>query len=231
MKGAIVPHQGQETGRLMRMAVLIAAGLLAGCNMVTSPKPLFFAQDAVGQPQLRPGVWVDEQPGCPVDTDKPRDQWPDCADTWIVRPNEIVAAKDKGKPSDAGDHYPMLLAKGDPAVMQIALADDGGGPPTYVYIGLRVLKRDGQGRVVEYKMWPALCGPPPPPADPSPDGDPMLTRHPIDGLVIDRKNHDCVASEPGPVRVSVEKSEAWSDTGAKDDEGRDRARWVRDGER
>ncbi len=85
--------------------------------------------------------------------------------------------------------------------------------------------------MIEYKMWPALCGPPPPPGDPNPDGDPMLTRHPIDGLVLDRKNHNCVASAPAPVRVSAQQSEAWNDADAKDNEGRDRARWVRDGER
>jgi hypothetical protein len=218
----------------MRIAAIIcAAGLLAGCNIVTSEKPLFFARDAAGQPQLRPGVWMDEKTGCDIDLAKPMDKWPDCADAWVVRPGEILAAHDTttaAKPAaDGWTHYPFVLARGEPAILQVAMTDDA-GKAAYVYGGLRVLKRDAQNRAVEYKLWPALCGPPPS-ADASDTGDGMVTRHPIDGLVIDKKNHDCIASDPGPVRVSVTKSEAWNDADAKENEGRDRAKWVRDGEK
>jgi len=214
----------------MRIAALLCtAALLGGCNMITSERPLFSAADAAGQPQLRPGVWIGEKPDCQIDEAKPRDQWPDCIDSWVVRPNEVVAARDKGKPPGAGDRYPIVLAKGDPAVLQIGLTNDAGAIGGYVYAGLKPLKRDERGRIIEYKLWPALCGPPPK-ADPNDQGDGMVTSHPLDGLVIDKKNHDCVATDPAPVRVSARLSEAWNDAdGGSADDGR--ARWVRDGER
>jgi hypothetical protein len=220
----------RSTIRSGRIAALIAfAALLTGCNMVTSPKPLFFAADAVGQPQLRPGVWVSKGPACVIDEQTPREAWPDCADSWIVRPGEVINSKNKDRPQGAGDHFPIVLAKGDPAVLQIGLTDDAGLFAAYVYMGLRVLKRDAEGRVIAYKLWPALCGPPPK-ADPNATGDLQLTARPIAGLVLDTKNHDCIASAQAPVHRSVSLSEAWNDEDSAAS-GHDEARWVRDDER
>jgi hypothetical protein len=210
----------------MRIAAVIAvAALLGGCNVVTSTTPLFSAADARDQAQLRPGLWIQEKQGCAVDTALPIDRWPGCADGWVVRPDEIVAGRDPGAPPATWVHYPIVLARGDPAILQVAMAENGGAP-TYVYGGLRPLKLDSQGRVVEYRLWPALCGPPPE-ADPTGKTSATVTQHPIDGLVMDEKNQDCVASDPGPVRESVAKSEAWDN---RDNQGRNLARWVRDGE-
>jgi hypothetical protein len=80
--------------------------------------------------------------------------------------------------------------------------------------------------VIEYKGWLAQCGPPPPP-DPTGQQNGVTTRQPIEGLVLDAKGQDCVASAQGPVRVSVRESEAWEDAS---DHSHDLARWVRDGE-
>ena len=38
----------------------LAALLLGGCSMVTSPEPMFTAADAVGAPALRDGLWGGE---------------------------------------------------------------------------------------------------------------------------------------------------------------------------
>lgn len=84
-----------------------------------------------------------------------------------------------------------------------------------------------KGRVIEYRLWPALCGPPPPP-DPTGQKNAVVTQQPVDGLVVDKDKQDCIASAQGSVRESMLKSEAW-DNG--DNEGRNMARWVRDGER
>jgi hypothetical protein len=213
----------------MRIAAIIiaAALLLGGCNVVTSTKPLFAAADAQGQAQLRPGVWANERAGCKFDDTRPMDTWPDCADRWVVRPAAVLAARDNALPRDQWTLYSYLLVRGDPAILQIAASDPGGAATTYLYAGLRPLKRDGGGRVVEYKAWLAQCGPTPP-ADPSGKNDPLTTTQPLEGLVMDPAKHDCIASAPGPVRESVRLSEAWLGT---DQEGRDRARWVRDGER
>ena len=214
----------------MRIAAWVCAALmLGGCNFVTSPKPLFFAKDATGQPQLKPGIWMDEKAGCTIDPSQPLAKWPDCSDAWVVRPDEILAAKEADKPakaSSAWTHYKIVLARGDPAVLQVEVGNDGDLQLGYVYGGLRPLKLDAQGRVIEYKLWPALCGPPP--AEPTDTKGGFVTRHPIEGLKVDEKLQDCVASAQGPVQASVKLSEAWNDK--DDNEGRDRARWVREGE-
>jgi len=211
----------------MRIAtVLGAAGLLAGCNSVVSTTPLFSVKDAQGQPQLRSGVWLDENAPCDFDRGKPVSEWPGCATGWVVRPGVVMAFAGTDPPNPGQTRYRFVLAKGDPVTVQVTLDDGGGAPPTYAYMGLRPLKLDAQGRVIEYKMWMALCGPPPPP-DPTGEHDATTTRQPIDGLLMDASKHDCVASAQGPVRESVRRSEAWS----RDDKGRDRALWVRDGER
>lgn len=211
----------------MRVVALIGLGaLLAGCNMVTSTTPLFSSADARGQAQPRPGVWMDENNTCLVDTTKPIDQWPGCADAWLVHPGAILAGRDPGAPASAWTRYETVLAKGDPAVLQIEVGADS-PPKGYIYLGLRPLKLDAQGRVIEFKAWPALCGPPPP-ADPAGQQPPPVTQQPIAGLVPDQDHHGCIASARGPVLASVKESEAWG----ADTEGRsrDHARWIRDGD-
>jgi hypothetical protein len=213
----------------MRISAVIGLGaMLAGCNMVTSTTPLFSSADARGQAQFRSGVWMDEDKTCAVDTSKPIGEWPDCADGWVVHPGEVLAGRDAKTPPSAWQHYKTLLTGGDPAVMQIQVGDDGDGPNGYVYVGVRVLKSDAQGRIVEYKAWPALCGPPPT-SDPTGEKSAVVTDKLIAGLVIDKDKQDCIASAQGPVRVSVRASEAWG--GDEDHRGRDFARWIRDGDR
>ncbi|HEX4196698.1 MAG TPA: hypothetical protein VHZ26_04585 [Caulobacteraceae bacterium] len=211
----------------MRIVALIGLGaLLAGCNMVTSTSPLFSSADVRGQPQPRPGVWMDEDNTCIFDTAKPIGQWPGCADAWVVHPGAILAGRDPGTPISAWTSYKTTLAKGDPAVLQIEVGADN-PPKGYIYVGLRTLKSDSHGRVIEYKAWPALCGPPAPP-DPTGQQPPAVTQQPIAGLVIDKDHHDCTASAKGPVLAAVKASEAWG--GDADGRGRDHARWVRDGD-
>jgi len=213
----------------MRFSVLICASLmLASCNTVTSTTPLFSSADTSGQAQFRSGVWMDEDKTCAVDTSKPMTDWPDCADAWVVHPGEILAGRDPGAPLSAWTSYKTLLTRGDPAVLQIEVGADGTDPGGFVYAGVRVLKTDAQGRIVEYRAWPALCGPPPAP-DPTGEKSAVVTDKPIAGLVIDKDKQDCIASAQGPVLISVKASEAWG--GDEADRGRDTARWVRDGDK
>jgi hypothetical protein len=211
----------------MRIATFVwAAVVLAGCDMITSSTPLFFPRDALGQAQLRPGVWVQESSNCVLDTTQPMDLWPDCADRWVVRPGEVLAGRDRGAPMSSATIYQTVLARGRPPILQVAVHDDT-GVAGYIYLGLRPLKQDSEGRVIEYKAWPALCGPPSPP---DPTGQMSGgSREPLPGLVMDSKGQDCVASSQGPVRLSAGKSEGWGD--ADNNKGYQLARWVRDAER
>lgn len=210
----------------MRVSGVICAGLLlASCNMVTSATPLFSSADA--RPGgFRAGVWLVVDKTCAVDTSKPITQWPDCADAWVVHPGEFIAGRDADKPLSAWTHFKTVLTRGDPAVLQMGVGPEGNDPGGYAYAGVRVLKSDDDGRVIEYRAWAALCGPPPP-ADPTGQKSAVMTDKLLPGLTVDKTQQDCIASDKAPVLASVKASEAWSQD---DNPGRDTARWVRDGD-
>jgi hypothetical protein len=221
----------KRRGAAMRMIVLAVLGLaamgLGGCNIVTSDTPMFTAADAHGQAQMRPGVWTDEQQACDFDAKAPVDTWPNCARGWVVTPGGVTGPREPGQPRSAWVESPTVLAAGDPPVLQVR-ADVGESLPartlpSYIYAGVRALKLDAEGRIVEIETWPAQCGPPPPPGPDGKGGD-RLTNDPIPGLVVDREKNTCKAVTPQPLRVSARRSEAWATI-------MNRSRWVRDGER
>ena len=208
----------------MRIAAVLGAALgLAGCNMVTSTTPMFADKDIRGQAQPRAGVWMSEHQTCDFDAGAPIDTWPKCADGWIVAPGAVIGPREQGAPRAAWVSNPTVFAAGDPPVMQIHIAGATEPIPPYLYAGIRPLKLDAEGRIVEFKSWPALCGPPPPP-DPNSKEIGGLTKEPIEGMTLDQSHQSCIATTPDLVRLSVRKSEAWSGDG-------DRSRWVRDGDR
>jgi hypothetical protein len=145
----------------------------------------------------------------------------------VVHPGQILAGRDAKAPPSTWESYKTLLTTGNPAVLQVEVGPESDGPKGYVYVGVRTLKTDAQGRIIEYKAWPALCGPPPKP-DPTGEKSAVVTDQPIAGLVVDKDKQDCIASAQGPVRAAVAQSEAWN---GDDNGGRDTARWIRDGDK
>jgi hypothetical protein len=214
---------------MMRGLAIVAAGmLLSGCNLIVSQTPLFSAKDAQGQAQMRPGVWSDDGKTCDYDVAAPVDSWPACANGWVVQTDGHVLAPHKhGDPRASWTQFPYLIVKNDPPVMQVRMQVDQGAinPQIYIYTGMRILKSDTEGRVTAYKMWPVLCGPPPPP-DPHAKGFPGLTHEPVKGVVVDEKQQVCTATTQAPVRFSAGPSEAWN--GHDDNTS---GHWVRDGDR
>jgi hypothetical protein len=200
----------------MRLILVIACALtLSGCNYVVSQDPLFSTPDARGAPRLRPGVWMKPDKDCAFDQAKPARTWPECARPMLVRPDRLEDPNHKDKTVF------YLVAANDPPIFQIPMSDDR-KKPVYLYGGMRIAKRDAQGRVTGFVSWMAQCGPPPPKPRPDDAHPRYLTEHPLPGLRIDEESGLCIASEPGPVRASVKVSEAWNDDVKP-------ASWVRDG--
>jgi hypothetical protein len=212
-------------------ALVMSAAALTGCgNAVTSSKPLFAAQDARGQAQPRPGVWgytsSTKLPTCKVDTSQPEATWDTCAGGFIVRPGEILGQSTPGQPLALD--YRFVLAHGSPAVFQVLVVGDKDLAGRYYYTGMRPLKFDKQGQVIELKAWQAMCGPPPP-DDPTGRGA-KLTDRMIHGLTPDARKENCVATSAALVRVSVKDSDAWvTKSGGGVNEMY--VQWIRDGER
>lgn len=197
--------------------------LLGGCNRVHSERPLFNAADQAGAPVLRDGLWLIQNnlgdfadDDCRVSTRKPANRWPDCADWMIVRGGEILGLDREEKSPGEWVSIPFVLAGGEPAVFQFASEYDG--KPDFNYFGMEPLSSDAEGRVIAFRSWPALCGPPPPP---TPKGaEPRyVTLDPMPGLAIVENN--CTAETREAVLASARASRAW-------DDGRSGARWIRD---
>jgi hypothetical protein len=224
-------------GAIMTFAKLVAvsafavsAAALASCgNAVTSLKPLFSTQDARGQAQPRPGVWGYSNstmlPTCKVDTSQPFATWDRCAGGFVVRPGEVLGLGVPGGPLVVD--YRFVLARGAPAVFQVLVVGDQDLAGRYYYTGMRPVKFDSQGRVIELKAWQAMCGPSPP-EDPTGQGA-KLTDQMIRGLTADERHENCVTTSAAPVRVSVKASDAWA-TKSGGGVNEMYVQWVRDGE-
>lgn len=222
------------------LLVLAAALMLGGCNMVYAEQPLFTAADAAGAPAMRPGLWSKRAADCVFDGAKPIADWPECADPVLVTADRMG---DPGKPDKQGAY---ILAGGDPRVLQMELEMDPDKPAIWIFVGVKPLKTDAEGRITEARTWMVLCGPPPPPRPETPDAAipenetpeqaeariqadiaatvaAGVTREPLPGLEV--KEGMCVARERDPVRNAARASLAW------DDGEPSIIYWVRDGTR
>jgi hypothetical protein len=215
---------------MRRLMLLVAlAGLLGGCNMVTSTRPLFNAVDAAGAPQFRPGLWTHPDAGCVFDAATPAHTWPYCAGSVIVRPTYFRGIRfgsaaphaddDKAMPTDA---VPYVLAGAYPSVLQVRIGDPG-RPKQYVYQGLRPTKLDENGLIIEARMWLVQCGPPEPPAPGSNEKFYRATQSPLPGLTM--KGTDCIARDGETVLRAARASEGWRQN---DGGWGPTIRWVRD---
>lgn len=217
------------------MAVLVVLPLLAACNLVTSPEPLFTPADTVGAPILRDGLWLSSGDGlglgqssddCEVDVALPADQWPACVRWYVVERGQIRTFE---KPEDGGQgewtSEPFLLAAGQPAILQLdlraapvlkgILQSEG-----FLYQGVEPTGRDEAGRVIAFDAWFAYCGPPPDwDAKPSRERAGQ-TRKPFKGLKLHRHDPNCTASKASAVRSAAAASRAL-DMSSSD-------RWIRD---
>lgn len=190
--------------------------LLGGCNRIHTDHPLFFASDAPDAPRLRDGLWLMESEGdCRIDTRKPVYRWPDCASGMLVRGNEMLGYEAKKGEAGNWQRIAYVLAGGDPVVLQIEQTEED--KLDYQYFGLAA-DRDADGRITAFTAWPALCGPPPPPA-PKDEKPRYVTLEPLPGLTVVEDN--CTAEAAGPVLASAKVSRQWTT-----DEMR--LRWIRD---
>ncbi|WGM39243.1 hypothetical protein [Caulobacter sp. NIBR1757] len=209
---------------------LAAAGLaasLSACNMVVTSEPTFLAEDQ-GMPTLREGLWVNKEKGCKFDIKAPATKWPECAHWIVVKGSAMTGVSDKGE----AFNLPFILAAGDPRVLQIQLEDekkgeDGKAATLYLYMGLKALKTDKEGRITAYSGWMVQCGPPPPKDAKKPDGNPRYgTLEPSPGMIMDDELSGCAPESKVALIKAAGLSEDFEDGGT----GGEDSRWVRDGD-
>ena len=208
------------------VAVLCAALSLSACAVVSSERPLFSAADAPGAPVLKAGLWAMPVGDCKFSLRGSALKWPECANGAYVSPSALVGGKRdaSGAFSEALNYR---LAAGDPAILQIeAPADREPGDPKVIYLGVRPLAADGDGRVTKARVWLALCAKPPL-MDGGSLGKPAKL---MPGLTAIKGREECLARTTTAVRNAARQSEAWAFSGEGEDFGLV-ARWIRDGDR
>lgn len=226
-------------------AILAASALIAlpACNNVVSVDPWFTEADTQGVPSFRDGLWLSADDDCKVDTAKPAERWPDCADASFVRGNErfsmhwetVDDGRRKRRAFAGWGADPSLIANGDPLIAQFewaALSDASEVPETssedviesgekhpwrYIYLAIRPTAFDHQGNVTAFETWAIRCGPVP---ESAPDEEiEDVTETPFPGLTVVENN--CTADSVDALRRAALLSNAL--------DARRQTRWVREG--
>lgn len=214
------------------LAGLCLSLALTACNRVVTTTPVFSVQDAASAPKLRDGLWMvegetvassyDRSSGddevCVFDMRRPVTRWPDCAEWVLVRDGEILHPGGAKKAKPEWQSTPMVLAAGDPLILQAGMIDEEDPAETeYGYFGITVTQADERGRVIAFDHWMTLCGPPPPQG--KGEATRYLTWDLLPGLTAEGDN--CTTASKDAVRGATVASRAWS-------KGRSSLRWVRD---
>lgn len=222
-----MPHR--ITNRILTgLAGLGLAASLSACNMVITTEPTFLAADQ-GAPALREGLWINEEKGCDVDTKTPATTWPECANWIVVKDFAMSGIGEKGE----AFNVPFVLAGGDPRVLQVRIEDDkkgedGKAAALYLYMAIKPLKTDKQGRITAYRGWMVQCGPPPPKDAKKPDGNPRYgSLEPFPGMILDADLSGCGPEDKAALVRAAGLSEKYDEDAAKGES----SRWLRDGDK
>jgi hypothetical protein len=207
----------------MRWVLLAAAVLLAGCNVVVTPTPLFSASDHPAGAVPRPGVWRTEQkPDCAFDVAGPLANWPECAGGVALRDDGTAGYYDRASGKPVWKTQPLLFVPGTPMIGQAQVMVAGATFPIskpYAYVGVRPIRTDSAGRIVAMSIWPVQCGPPAP-------GDTLsMTKSLLPGLTAKPGDLACTTTDPAAIRAAAKASEPWAP-----ETMRARWVWVREGE-
>src|SRR6185312_2162812 len=181
-------------GGAMRIVVAVLAGVLvAACNAVVTSAAVFGPDDAAGAAGLRDGVWTaGPDAKCRYSERAPITAWPDCASRLVIKGGQWMELKRDGA-RWSWDSTSILLAAGQPMIVQLYVPANTETAATFNYAGLEPTARDGQGRITAFTGWQVLCGPPPPdPAQGQPKRYGTLT--PLPGLTMDASNDDCTTT-------------------------------------
>jgi len=229
-------------GKPVRLIFVFAGlALLSACNVVVTKSPLFTEADSAGAPTLRPGVWMFfKNPDCQVDERKPFTEWPDCTGGGLVTAGDVAAHKG-GAPIGVLEHTPVVLAAGEPRILQAQVDVDlsvdasasASGDATattssnssesrpYGYGGVRPTRFDSEGRITAFVIWPVQCGPPPPQNAKGEDVAPA-TLKPLPGIVMKKGDPVCTTTSVAALRGAAKASEAWAPQPPRE------SHWVRD---
>ena len=141
--------------RALALACLLP--LLGACNMLVSETPLLGEADRA-KDLPKDGLWLSNDPECPVDASQPEAGWPDCA-LWIVVRNhgrDILLTDGKGQ----AERLEALFAEGSPLIAQGAWTDTAKEPQRtyYGFYGVEPSAFETNGSFTAAIVWTVECG-------------------------------------------------------------------------
>lgn len=200
---------------LRSLLILMLCSALSACqrNQVLSIEPLFFKADRRGAPKFRAGIWASPTPDCPMRPEADVKDWPECAHAFVVGRSGLNLHG-----SDRDGAFDMLLANGDPLVLQTVLKNTKAEQPSLnvSYQAVQPTAFDARARTTAFRIWNVLCGPPP-----APGSESALTAALLPDLTPVDQN--CLARDPDAVRRAAAASAVWAS--GEDDVAN--PRWIR----
>jgi hypothetical protein len=195
----------------MRWTLTAAALMLAGCNLVVTPSPLFSIADQGAAPQPRLGVWrADKKADCAVDPSRSVAEWPACAGGVILQAGGAARYYDHDGKPPGWKTQSLLFVPGTPMIGQAEVTVAGDAFPLakpFAYVGVRPTRTDDHGRIVAMAIWPVQCGPPAP-------GDTLgMTKSLLPGLHAKPADLACSTTDPVALRAAAAASQAWAPGG------------------
>jgi hypothetical protein len=219
------------------LLIAFLALLASGCNLLVADESwLEQVEDEAEPHKFRDGLWIIEGEKCRFDEAKALAEWPSCADFVVISSNTWYSPEWEEGPVDGlklrmtgWTAQSTLIVSGDPAMIEVKVtqkdeASDEERESPYMYLGLRLVSADKQGKATAIRLWPARCGPVRNPSRRvSSDGRTVgtyVTSQPFPGLIID--SYNCKAQSLDALKSAIRSSEDLADNVR-------RARWVRSG--
>jgi hypothetical protein len=177
--------------RLSWALLLIAASAALGaCNAAISDHPMFPESERSSRLVLEDGLWLLVEPDCDVDTAKPTETWPKCAD-WVVINHNVALKSSDNKPNEEPED--VFIVEGKPPLIQ-AKTKMNGSDLVYAFLALEAQASSSTGRITDAKVWMVPCGV----EEPTEDATPKVKPYP--GFT-----EDCMPQTVAALRTAAAK--------------------------
>jgi hypothetical protein len=136
------------------LLLIAAAAALGACNAAISDHPMFQESERSSKLVLEDGTWLLVEPECDVDTAKPVESWPKCAD-WIVLSHNVAVKSSDNKPNEEPED--VFIVEGKPPLIQAKMKMNG-SDLVYAFLALEAQAVSPSGKITDGKVWMVPCG-------------------------------------------------------------------------
>jgi hypothetical protein len=135
------------------LLLIAVAAALSACNAAVSDHPMFKEAERSARLTLEDGLWLLVEADCDVDTAKPTESWPKCAD-WIILSHNVAVKNSDNKPDEPED---VFIVEGKPPLIQ-AKVKTNGSDIVYAFLAFETQARSASGKITDGKVWMVPCG-------------------------------------------------------------------------